>query len=234
MKHTSKTVALGIMIFLSLAFFQVFSLATTRNIILANRLLLTPDGEGVLLYLVEPPNIKPQKTATRSDMHINTNITDKSISLSCTVLKSKYRVNSILTVKFSVNNTSSEAIYLIIPKPKQVYFLIDAKDRNDSLLDKDLYIVVKEFQIYDEAFDPPRLVRLAPSEQYTNNVRYKLKNYTPGARFSTYLSVFYLSEQGMAEINQTLALPSTVNIGPYFRDREIKLTSAPIELSIIR
>jgi hypothetical protein len=234
MKYTSKTIALGIMIFLFLAFFDTFPFASARNVIFGNGLLLKPDSKSYFLYLVETPNIKPQKEATRADMPINTTATDKSISLYCNVPKGKYRVNSTLTVKYLVTNISSEAIYLITPKPKQVYFLIGAKDRNDSILDKDLYVVVKEFQIYDEAFDPPQLVRLAPGEQYTNNVRYKLKNYTPGARFSAYLSVFYLSEKGMAEINQTLSLPSTVNIGPYFRDREIKLTSPPIELSIIQ
>jgi len=162
---------------------------------------------------------------------MTTTIADQYISLSCTAPKRRHQVNDTVNIRFSVINTSHEVVYLVTPEPEDVSSVIRMKDKNDSMYNKDMYIEVKKFQVYEEYFEMPRLLRLAPGERYVGEAKPKLVYYTPGAKFSVYLTVYYMKEEKLIEFEQQLnALGSRA--GADFPASVIKLTSSPIKLSI--
>ena len=162
---------------------------------------------------------------------MTTTIDDQYISLSCTVPKRRYQVNDTVDIQFSVINTSHEAVYLVTPEPEDISCVLRLKDKNDSMFNKDMYIEVNKFQIYEEYFEMPRLVRLTPGERYIGQAKLKLVYYTPGAQFSVYLTVFYMKDEKLVEFERQLnALGSKA--GADFPASAIKLTGSPIRLSI--
>jgi hypothetical protein len=160
-----------------------------------------------------------------------TNIADQYISLSCAAPKRRYQVNDTVDIQFSVTNTSREVVYLVTPEPEDISHVLRLKDKNDSMYNKDMYIEINKFQIYQEYFEMPRLVKLTPGEKYVGGTKLKLVYYIPGAKFSVYLTVFYMKEEKLVEFERQLnALGSRA--GADFPASVIKLTSTPIKLSI--
>jgi hypothetical protein len=136
-----------------------------------------------------------------------------------------------MDIQFSVANTSPEAVYLEIPEPEDVRAVMRLEDKNDSMYNKDMYIEVKKFQVYEEYFEMPRLLRLAPGDTYVGEVKAKLVYYTPGAKFSVYLTVYYMKEEKLVEFERELSALGS-KAGADFPASVMTLTSSQIRLSI--
>jgi hypothetical protein len=172
-----------------------------------------------------------QSGGPRPGITMTATIADQYISLSCVLPKRKCQVNGTIDIQFSVANTSHEAVYLVVPEPEDISSVMRLKDKNDSMYNKDVYIELRKFQVYEEDFEMPRLVELAPGEKYVGEAKHKLVYYTPGAEFSVYLTVYYMKEEKLVEFKRQLnALGSKA--GADFPASVIKLTSSPIKLSV--
>src|SRR5262245_29759253 len=105
------------------------------------------------------------------------------------------------------------------------------KEKNDSMYNKYMYIVVKKFQLYKEYFEMPCLIILTSGESCVGETNVRLVYYTLGAKFFVYLTVYYMKEEKLVEFERELnALGSKA--GADFPASVITLTSSPIKLSI--
>ena len=234
MKRASRMTALGVNVILCLASFrggagklpfdiQMLAVWDKASHMSNNRCLSS--------YCMGRQDRQMQSGGPRPGITMTATIADQYISLSCVLPQRKYQVNDTIDIQFSVANTSHDAVYLVVPEPEDISSVMRLKDKNDSMYNKDVYIEINKFQIYEEHFEMPRLVRLTSGEKYVGQTKSKLVYYTPGSEFSVYLTVFYMKEEKLIEFERQLnALGSKA--GADFPASVIKLTSAPIRLSI--
>ena len=234
MKYADKMIVVGMKVILYSTFFGFFFGNLPLSILrlaVWGKASHIPNNRYASLYYTDRQNTQMQTEMTRSGMPMTATIADQYVSLSCTAPKRRYQVSNIVNIQFSVTNTSHEAVYLVAPKPEDISHVMRLKDKNDSMYNNDMYIEINKFQVYEEHFEMPRLVRLIPSERYVGDAKPKLAYYTPGAEFSVYLTVFYMKEEKLVEFERQLnALGSKA--GADFPASIIKLTSSPIRLSI--
>jgi hypothetical protein len=233
MKYANKMIAVGMKVILYSALFEVFSgklPISIPSLAIRDKTSHMPNNKYSSPYYTGGQSAQAQSEVMKSGMTVTT-IADQYIYLACTTPKRRYQVNDTVDIQFSVANTSREAVYLVVPKPEDVSSVMRLKDKNDSMYNKDLYIQLKKFQVYEEDFEMPRLVRLAPGEKYVGEAKHKLVYYTPGAKFSVYLAVYYMKEEKLIEFEQQLnALGSKA--GADFPASVNMLTSSPTRLSI--